>query len=61
MSNNLETWFLQQLEKLLLEQTQNQLEDKCEDCLMRIFRGFSNFAIFRNILDNIKQEIPVSK
>ena len=61
MSNHLETWFLEQLEKPPTEETRNQLEDKFEDRLMRILRGLSNYAIFRNILDNIKQEIHVSK
>ena len=60
-SNKLETWFLEQLEKPPLEETRNQLGDKFEDRLMRILRGLSNFAIFRNILDNVKQEIHVSK
>jgi len=60
MSNNLETWFLLQLEKLPLEETRNQLEDKYADRLMRIFRGFPNFPVFRNILHNINQEIHVS-
>jgi len=45
MTNNLETWFLQQLEKPSPEETRNILEDKCEDLQMRISRGFSYFAI----------------
>ena len=61
ISNNLETWFLQQLEKPPPEETRNPLEDKFEDRLMKILRGLSNYAIFRNILDNIKQEINVNK
>ena len=61
MSNNLETWFLEQLEKPPPEETRNQLEDKFGDRLIRILRGLSNFAIFGNSLDNIKQGIHVSK
>ena len=61
ISNNLETWLLQQLEKPPPEETRNSLEDKFEDRLMTILRGLSNYTIFRNILDNIKQEIHVSK
>ena len=60
MSNNLETWFLEQLEKPL-EETRNQLEDKFEDRLMRMLRALSNFPIFSNILENMKQEIHASK
>ena len=61
VSNNLETWFLQQLEKRPPEETRYPSEEKFEDRLMKILRGLSNYAIFRNILDNIKQEIHVSK
>ena len=59
-SNNLETWFLEQLEKPL-EETRNQLEDILEDCFMRMLKGLSDLPIFSNILDNIKQEIHASK
>jgi len=61
MSNNLETWFLEQLERPPPEETRNQLEDKFEDHLMRILRRISNYNIFINILGDIKQEINVGK
>ena len=57
-SNNLETWFLEQLEKPL-EETRNQLEDIFEDCFMRMLKGLSDLTIFSNILDNMVNMVEI--
>ena len=57
MENNLETWFLEQLEKSPPGETRNPFQDKFEDRLMKILRGLLNYDIFRYIIDDVKKEI----